>query len=84
MNDHVAIMPRRVAGMYFGSYALLNSYSSPTECVDDRASFRSICNYFGGNRSVWPECLLTRWLIRSKVEFGRMLGPGTICPTLLS
>ena len=70
--------------MYFGSYALLNLYSSPTECVDDRASFRSICNYFGGNRSVWPECLLTRWLIRSKVEFGRMLGPGTICPTLLS
>ena len=84
VHDHVAIMSRRVAGIYFGSYALLNSYSSPTECVDDRASFRSICNYFGGNRSVWPECLLTRWLIRSKVEFGRMLGPGTICPTLLS
>ena len=81
VNDHVAIMPRRVAGMYFGSYALLNLYSSPTECVDDRASFRSICNYFGRNRSVSPECLLTRWLIRSEVEFdnGRMLGPGTTC-----
>jgi hypothetical protein len=82
VHDHVALMTRALADVYFGAFRLLNTFSSPTECVDDRASFASTCNYDPGSHdAVWPECLLTRWLTANSIGFdnGALLGWERVC-----